>query len=74
MFSIFQNLILFHLCSVFDIDDQHVDEEMETSISEDLEDGILPINISSGEEDIPLPIVQVLLKLNEDVCSIIILV
>uniref|UniRef100_A0A9I9DZ14 Uncharacterized protein n=1 Tax=Cucumis melo TaxID=3656 RepID=A0A9I9DZ14_CUCME len=39
---------------------------METSISEDLEDGIVPINISSGEEDIPLPIVQVLLKLNED--------
>ncbi|KAA0046543.1 hypothetical protein E5676_scaffold403G00310 [Cucumis melo var. makuwa] len=50
---------------ISNIDKQHVDDKTRTSISEDPEDGIVPIDISSRGEDVPPPPVQVLLELKE---------
>ena len=52
---------------ISNIDKQHVDDKTRTSISEDPEDGIVPIDISSRGEDVPPPPVQVLLELKEKV-------
>ncbi|KAA0044924.1 Ulp1-like peptidase [Cucumis melo var. makuwa] len=49
-----------------DIDDQYVDIETGTSINEDPIDGIVPINISSGGENVSIPHVQVLLESKEE--------
>lgn len=52
------------------IDDQYVDVETGTSINEDPIDGIVPINISSGGENVSILHVQVLLESKEEVYCI----